>query len=106
MAAFAGTATLTVLRVDAAACGGLTELIEDQRTGLLVPPGDADALVRAMARVAADPALARRLGSAARDEVARRFSLPRLVGEIAAYFRASAPARQAFHRTPFAKDSR
>jgi glycosyltransferase involved in cell wall biosynthesis len=51
--------------------GGIPELIEDGRTGLLVPPEDPSALCAALARLAAEPALRRRLGSAAREEVRR-----------------------------------
>lgn len=91
--------------------GGLPELVDGERTGLLVPPGDVDALARAMARVAAEPALARRLGRAARDEAASRFPLPRLVGEIAAFFRGLVPALrwppvQPLRAQPIPKDSR
>ena len=43
------------------------------RTGLLVPPGDADALAGAIDKLWSDPDLARDLGTAARDLVAERF---------------------------------
>lgn len=43
------------------------EVLDHERTALLVPPGDVDALVAAMARLAADEALRRRLGAAARE---------------------------------------
>jgi spore coat protein SA len=96
--------------VIASRTGGLPELVDDQRTGLLVPPGDVDALARAMEQVATDPALARRLGCAAREEVTRCFPLPRLVGEIAAFFRGLAPVRgrpplQTLNSSPIAEDS-
>jgi glycosyltransferase involved in cell wall biosynthesis len=42
------------------------EVLEHGRTALLVPPGDPDALAGALARLAADPGLRRRLGAAAR----------------------------------------
>lgn len=41
----------------------LTEVVEHERTGLLVPPGDADALAAAMQRLAGDDALATRLAT-------------------------------------------
>ena len=44
--------------------GGVEELVEEGVTGLLVPPGDAEALGDALARVAGDPALARAMGEA------------------------------------------
>src|SRR5690606_11233522 len=49
-----------------AAVGGLLDSVVDGRTGLLVPPRDAHALAAALQRLADDPALAERLGSAAR----------------------------------------
>jgi glycosyltransferase involved in cell wall biosynthesis len=56
--------------------GGVPELVEDGVSGLLVPPGDADALARALAQLVADHALRRRLGQARRKRfLAGRFSL-------------------------------
>lgn len=46
---------------------GVHGVIEHERTGLLVPEGDAPALASAIARLLNDPALARRLGDAARE---------------------------------------
>ena len=45
--------------------GGIAEAVTDGATGLLVPPGDAAALAAAMRRLSTDPALARRLATAA-----------------------------------------
>jgi glycosyltransferase involved in cell wall biosynthesis len=47
-------------------------------TGLLVPRGDGPALGHALARLAGDDALAKALGRAAHEHVARRFSLARM----------------------------
>ena len=66
------------LPVVAAAHGGLPEIVEDGRTGLLVPPGDPRALARALARLLGDPALGRRLGAAAAADVRERFAPERL----------------------------
>jgi glycosyltransferase involved in cell wall biosynthesis len=49
--------------------GGIPDIVEDGRTGILVPPDDADALADALLRVLSDGALAERLGSAAREAV-------------------------------------
>jgi glycosyltransferase involved in cell wall biosynthesis len=54
--------------------GGIPELIEHDVTGLLVPPGDETALAEAIAALLADPARAARLGEAARERVAERFT--------------------------------
>lgn len=50
---------------------GVGGLVEDGDNGLLVPPGDPDALRDALARIHADRDLARRLGVAARETAAR-----------------------------------
>jgi glycosyltransferase involved in cell wall biosynthesis len=42
------------------------EVLEDGRSALLVPPGDADALAAALVRLGGDPALRARIGSAGR----------------------------------------
>ncbi len=42
--------------------------------GLLAPPGDAEALARAMLELARAPGLAERMGRAARDRVVSGFS--------------------------------
>lgn len=57
--------------VVATAVGGIPQLVEDGRTGFLVPPGDAEALREALERVLADPALRRRLGSAGRERISK-----------------------------------
>lgn len=50
---------------------GITGLLADEQTALLVPPDDAEALARALVRVLTDGELARRLVSNGRDLVAR-----------------------------------
>jgi glycosyltransferase involved in cell wall biosynthesis len=59
--------------------GGVRHVVENGRTGLLVPPGDERAVARALEQVLRDPAFAARLGRAGRDDVARRFGADRLV---------------------------
>ena len=59
--------------VVASSVGGIPEAIEEERSGLLVPPGDDEALATALERVLDDPDLASRLGSAGRRRVIDQF---------------------------------
>jgi len=52
--------------VVATAVGGLADAVADGESGLLVPPGDVEALRAAVTRLLADAALRQRLGEAAR----------------------------------------
>jgi hypothetical protein len=52
--------------VIAASIGGLGELVDDEVTGLLVAPGEADPLTEAIVRLAGDLDLAARMGEAGR----------------------------------------
>ncbi|HEX2529686.1 MAG TPA: glycosyltransferase family 4 protein [Geminicoccus sp.] len=54
------------LPVVASGHGGLLDLVDDGTTGLLVPPGDPEALARAIARLLDDPARTHSLGQAGR----------------------------------------
>lgn len=63
------------------AISGIPEAIEHEITGLLVPPGDVDALVDALARCA-DPALRPRLGANAARHVREHFNAERWLDEL------------------------
>ena len=67
------------LPVVASAVGGLLDLIESGRTGILVPPSDAEALAAALRSLHGSPAKARAIGAAARREVLSRYSFERMV---------------------------
>jgi len=54
--------------------GGIAEAVLHERTGLLVPPGDAGALASAMARLASEPELRHALGQAAFAYVSARLN--------------------------------
>lgn len=53
---------------------GSAKVIEHERTGLIVPNGDADAFADALLRLADDPELARQLGDSARVDAERTYS--------------------------------
>lgn len=81
----AGLSGLAVVATDV---GGTGEIVVDGETGVLVPPGDVDALAQGLRRALADR---RRLGAAARRRCLERFELDvvteqweRLLAEVAA----------------------
>lgn len=68
------------LPVVATAVGGLPQQVEDGVQGLLVPPADPEALAAALAAVAGDAELRRRMGAAARER-ATAYDIRRAVAE-------------------------
>jgi glycosyltransferase involved in cell wall biosynthesis len=62
--------------------GGNSELIEDNVTGLLVPPQNSEALADALLRFLRRPELARRLAVDGQRLAAQDFSFERLVREV------------------------
>ncbi|TCV54097.1 glycosyltransferase family 4 protein [Agrobacterium tumefaciens] len=64
--------------------GGVSEIIRDGETGLLVPPGEPSALAAALGRVLSDPALAERLAQKGREDVSQRFSLEETCRSVSA----------------------
>jgi sugar transferase (PEP-CTERM/EpsH1 system associated) len=79
-------AMATRLAVIATRVGGNAELIESGMTGLLVPPGDSDALADALTRYSTDRTMARRHAKAARRVAQSRFSLARMVTDYCSLY--------------------
>ena len=67
--------------------GGVPDMVIDGRTGLIVPPGDEQALADALGRLVSDPALRRALGDAARAHALANFSVERMSAEFARLYR-------------------
>lgn len=81
--------------VVASRVGGLAELVAPEETGLLVEPGDADALAAALDRLLGDPALRARMGTAGAAR-ARNYTASAVVPLVEdAYGRALSGARRA-----------
>jgi rhamnosyl/mannosyltransferase len=97
-----------IAQIEAMACGkpvvssdlptGVRFVNQNERTGLLVAPGDADALAGALSRLLEDPDARRRFGEAARNRVCREFTAERMTeATLEVYDRiaaASAPRRR------------
>jgi glycosyltransferase involved in cell wall biosynthesis len=74
------------LPVIASRVGGIPAVISHERTGLLVPPGDADALADALRRLLDRPEWATQLGGAASRSVDSRYASVSMVHAIESIF--------------------
>lgn len=79
----AAAAGLPIVATDA---GGTAEVLDQGRTGILVPIDDEAAMAESIGRLAADPDLRRSLGESARTYVQSAFSVDRFVAETAALY--------------------
>jgi glycosyltransferase involved in cell wall biosynthesis len=70
----------------ASTAGGAPEAVTEGRTGLLVPPDDPDALVRALDRILSDAPLRRRMGRAAREKVEEYFAMDKYIRRVLAVY--------------------
>ncbi|GIE86483.1 glycosyltransferase family 4 protein [Actinoplanes regularis] len=75
------------------AVGGIPHVITDEVTGLLVPPGDHDALAAACRRVLSDPQVADRLGRSGREQAVKCYDWAHLTDRYLGIFEDLAPAR-------------
>ncbi len=62
--------------------GGIVDVVRDGETGILVPPGDADALAKAIVTILKDEKLARRMGEAGKKRIDERFTARTMVKKI------------------------
>lgn len=74
------------LPVIASRVSALPEIVIDGETGLLVPPGDATALVSAMRQLLDDPVARAQMGAAGRARLESAFSAQRMIDETAALY--------------------
>jgi len=82
----AAEAMASAVPVVAYAEGGPAEIVEHERTGILVPPGDVSGLAAGVVRLLRDPAQARRMGEAGRARAAEMFDCRRTAREVAAVY--------------------
>ncbi|HUD77277.1 MAG TPA: glycogen synthase [Streptosporangiaceae bacterium] len=69
--------------VVASAVGGIPEVVADGETGLLVPPGEPEALATAINSVIRDPGLAAALGARGRERAVAEFSWAAVAAQTA-----------------------
>ena len=88
-------AMAAALPIVATRAGGVLDLVRDEETALLVPPGDSAALAAAQIRLARDPALRQRLGAAARAAYLQGGFSPAAIGQATlSVYRAALAAHQ------------
>ena len=66
--------------------GGVAEIIEHEKDGLLVPPGDAQGLAESIQRLINDESLIEKMGRAARAKMETEFSPERHYEKLIAVF--------------------
>lgn len=86
--------------VVASAVGGIVEVVQDGKTGLLVPPARPDELASALKRLLRDPAEARAMGVAGRQRVEARFSWASVAERTQAVYQDAITALQRASRAP------
>jgi glycosyltransferase involved in cell wall biosynthesis len=75
--------------------GGIPEIVDDGRTGVLVAVRDHTAMAREIVRLLRDDDLRRRMGEAGLARVSERFTVDRMVAETAAVYERVAGTRRA-----------
>ncbi len=82
--------------------GGSPELVDDPATGLLIPPGDPDALAAAVLSIWADPTRGEQMGRAGRERVERHFDVRTMTRQYEALYREllTETGRVVKHRDP------
>jgi mannosyltransferase len=85
---------LTLLEAMASGCalvaaraGGAADVVRDGETGLLVPPGDVDALERALESMMRDLSLAAAMGARARSRISAEFTVDAESARIVSVYR-------------------
>jgi len=69
------------------AVGGMVELVDDGKTGLIVPPGDPQRLAEAIRKYATDPLMRKQHGLAARERLIASFSFAQMTDQMIAMYK-------------------
>ena len=73
--------------VVATGVGGVSEIVEDRKSGFLERLGDIENMARDVLTLASDPELAARVGATARERTQRDFSPEKSVARYVEYYR-------------------
>jgi len=85
-----------IINLEAMACetpvvatrvGGIKEVVVNEETGLLVPPGEPAKLGRAITRILEDPQTGAKMGKAGRRHVLRNFTWDRIAARTLELYR-------------------
>ena len=82
------------LPVVSTSVAGIPEVVQDGKTGVLVPPGDSTALAGALARLVGSAGERQTLGAAAREYVLPRFGVERYVASVVSVYERLLAARR------------
>ncbi len=66
--------------------GGVPEIVENAKTGILVPMGDVQSMAEAICQVLADPALAKAIRLRARQRVENHFTVEETARRVEAVY--------------------
>jgi glycosyltransferase involved in cell wall biosynthesis len=91
-------AMMSGLPVVASSVGGIPELVEEGRTGRLVPPGDPVHLAAAVIEILNHPDRATHMGQTARRRIEEQYSFDRMVHQFEALYLGEIAARNAAER--------
>lgn len=68
--------------VIASEVGGIVDVVDDGKTGILVPPNDSNALAGAIVRLLSDDGLRKKMGKAGKEKIDAKFSAQTMVSQI------------------------
>jgi glycosyltransferase involved in cell wall biosynthesis len=96
-------AMMSRIPVVASGAGGIPEIVEHERTGLLVPPDDPKALAEAIVRLLDDPQLRERLVDAAETATSVRYTPEAMAASYEALYSEVLRERPSAGRRPFSR---
>ena len=75
--------------------GGIDEVVEEGKTGIFVPGGNAEAVAREAAKLLNEPSRIDEMGKKGIEQTARRFSMEKMVDDYEEVYQLAAAERKA-----------